>query len=93
MKVVEVDSKTGVPLHPEDILSDSGPVSGKINGVPKRFLLGGLMITCLFPLIGFVFGYWIYRGVVDALVLATSIFIFDYLTIRVIAWMTKVQNS
>jgi len=88
MKVVEVDSKTGVPIHPEDIL-DTGKIPSKTGGVSKRFLVGGLMITLLFPIIGFIFGYGLYKQPIDGFILMCMVFVFNYLTIKVIAWMTK----
>jgi hypothetical protein len=88
MKVVEVDSKTGVPIHPEDIL-DTGKIPSFTGGVSKKFLIGGLTITVLFPLMGFIFGYAVYKQPIDGFILMGMVFVFNYLTIKVIAWMTK----
>lgn len=89
MVEIEVDPRTGVPLHPEDVL-EKGVLIKNTGNIPPKVFKAGIIFTGIIPGTAFLLGYFIlpqltpfYSGVA----MAVTTFTFSFITAKTVAWM------
>lgn len=82
---IKVDPRTGVPIDPEEILHKVSV--GSKSGIPRKVIIGFLLLNLVFPVLSFVLGFLVFQNWVDGVFFALWGQIMGLLFIRVAIWV------